>query len=438
MGGGAFRQAVAPGHPTLNTPRMSPTEYALVKDTYTARIKTYFSDASVKVGVLKEAPEKPNYGDVDLFIGLDAQVDFVDLANAVGAAGLILHDDYKCSMAVPRDSSTYHQATTIYRTVHNDENGWPAPPNMTLEEYAQIDIDVIAPGLVDWFVFYSAYGDLNGLLGHIVTHLGFTVTDRGLWLRMSEHDAAKTIERANIADELGKIFLSNGPEQVMHFMGLSVERWCAGFASLDDLYEWLGACRMLHPVAIKLKRDKPHERNREERRNVYRKFFFEWLRQPMPDKELSYERMEQAGEIAVLRQRYLNEALDFFDKRSLYEDRYRTLVMTINNAISSNLLRPIVIKHSGAKAKKVTELMRAFRRFTEFDVHGRPHLRTTPHTDAESQLYRFLSEDAARLEDEKVANDFVRLHWEEAKGLERLRAKKMLGVEEPSHSIGEL
>lgn len=81
----------------------------------------------------------------------------------------------------------------------------------------------------------NRYGDLNGLLGHIVTHLGFTITDRGLWLRMKELDAAKSIERANVADDLGKMFLSSDPGAVMRFLGLSEELWQAGFATLDEL-----------------------------------------------------------------------------------------------------------------------------------------------------------------------------------------------------------
>lgn len=424
MGGGAFKQATAPGNPTLNTPRMSPAEYMLLRDTYLYKIRAYISDPHAKVTTLKEAPEKLTYGDIDLFIGLDKEIDFTDLANAVGATGLICRGPQKCSLGVRKDGASSSQPTIEYQLIHTKGNSSPDSTQVTPEEYAQIDINVVPTDLVDWHMFYSAYGDLNGLLGHIVTHLGFTVTDQGLWLRMKELDAAKTIERANIADNLGKIFLSNEPQEVMRFLGLSVEDSDAGFATLDQLYEWLCACRMIHSVTIKLRRYKAHDRNREQNRDVYRRFFFEWLPERMPDMATSYDKEERSVEIAQLRQKYLDEALDFFDKRPIYEKMHRSAVATVNDAIASNLLRPIIIKHSGAPAKKLGELVRAFRRFVRFDDDGQPYLGLTARTDSESQLPKFLDDDAVRLKDEVAVDEFVRVNWQKAKELERSRAKR--------------
>lgn len=432
MGGAAFRQAVAAGHPTLNTPRMTPDEYGRLKETYLAKIRGYFSERDVKVAVLKEAPEKLSYGDIDLFIGLDKQVDFMHLANTVGATGLIVHsagDVQKCTMGVLTDRTPSQHPTILYQTIDTSMNGSAAhsPTDITPEAYAQIDINVISLELVDWHTFYSAYGDLNGLFGHILTHLGFTVTDRGLWLRMKELDAAKDIERVNVADHLGKLFLSRDPAQVMSFLGLSVEVWNAGFATLDQLYEWLSACRMLHPVAIKLRRDKAHERKREERRDVYRRFFFDWLPERMPEMSRTSEKDEQRVQIAQLRQRYLDEALDFFDKRAIYNEVHRVMVSTVDGAIAANLLRPLITKHSGAKAKKLAELVRAFRRFVEFDEDRRPCVAAVAHTDADSQLPQFLNDEKTGLANATGADEFVQLRWQTLKERERQRAKGRLG-----------
>lgn len=428
MGGGAFRQAAAEGHLTLSTPRMSAAEYDQLKELYLTKIRGYFPDPRVKIAALKEAPEKLDYGDMDLFIGLNKQVDFVELANALGAAGLIIHstgDVQKCTIGVLKDGATSSSPTVQYHTAHsNDNHTSGSPAESTPEEYAQIDIEVIPTDLVEWHVFYSAYGDLNGLLGHIVTNLGFTVTDQGLWLRMKEVDAAKLIERANLTDRQGRILLSKDPKHVMRFMGLSVVRWDTGFATLDELYEWLGECRMLHPVAIKLRRDKAHERNREQKRDVYRKFFFEWLPARTPEMNETFDKIEQAEKIANLRQLYLNRAVDFFDKRATFDEMHRSVCLAVNNAIAANLLRPLIANYSNAKAKKLGELVRAFRRFVEFNEGGLPCVVQTAHADSESQLYRWLDGDTAGFKDVAAVDGFVRIYWWKLKELERLRAKK--------------
>jgi hypothetical protein len=65
---------------------------------------------------------------------------------------------------------------------NNNSRKAEASTTVTDEEYAQIDIEKVKPELLEWHTFYSSYGDMLGLLGHIVTHLGFTVNDRGFWL----------------------------------------------------------------------------------------------------------------------------------------------------------------------------------------------------------------------------------------------------------------
>ena len=427
MGGGAFRNAASPGQPTLNTPRMTPAEYQRLKNIYLAKVQAYFADSHAKVAILREAPEKVDYGDIDLFVGLDEDVEFLRLANEMGARGLIIHSTgavQNCTVGVPKDESSRERPAVLYQTTQsNSSSRSPSPAEVTPEDYAQIDITIIPTDLVDWHTFYSAYGDLNGLLGHIITNLGFTITDRGLWLRMKELDVSKNIERTGLADSEGKLMLSKDPAQVMRFLGLSVDEWDAGFSTLHSFYSWLGACRVLHPVAIKLKRDKAHERIREQKRDVYRRFFFEWLPAHVPEMNETFEKEEQVKTISELRERYLQEAIDFFDKRAIYEMMHKAAVLKIRNAVAENVLRPLVAKHSGAKAKKLPEMMRAFRRFVVFDQNGRPVVAETAHTDAESQLHLFLDDKAEQLRDEIATEEFVKRRWEELKAKERLRAK---------------
>ena len=76
----------------------------------------------------------------------------------------------------------------------------------------------------------------------------------------------------------------------MRFLGLSVQKYEADFQTLAELYEWLGECRLLSAEAIKIKRENAHKRNRERKRTVFSKFFYEWLpnymdMEAIPDKE---------------------------------------------------------------------------------------------------------------------------------------------------------
>ena len=268
MGGGAFAQVFAQGEPTLNVRRLSPKEYEHLKHLYLKKLQDYFPNGYVVS--LVEAPEKVDYGDVDFLVSLAAQADFMDMANHLGAAGVIYHSSVKsrnCTLGVPIDGSASTQTAVVYRPVYQNSYGSSTVRSgapLTIEEYAQIDIELVPPELQDWHLFYSSYGDMLGLLGHIVHNLGFTVSDRGFWLRMKELDYSKTGKHLNVAGSEGIVFLSSDPKQVMRFLGLSVGRYNAGFDTVDELFEWLGACRLLSAEAIKIKRDNAHERTRGE------------------------------------------------------------------------------------------------------------------------------------------------------------------------------
>ena len=424
MGGGAFAHASAEDELTLNTPRMSPDEYRHLKSIYLKRMQDYFPDG--KVACLTEAPEKVDYGDMDIFVAIDERVDFVTMARQLGVAGVICRSSgtvQKCTLGVSKDGSTNSRATVVYDQVHgNDAARAQLSTAITAEEYAQIDVEIVPSELLDWHTFYSSYGDMAGLLGHIVHNLGFTVSDRGLWLRMRELDFSKTVPYVNIADRDGMLLLSSDPKAVIPFLGLSVESYEAGFDTLDKLYEWLGACRLLSAEAIKIKRNNSHERNREQKRTVFSRFFNEWLPERQ-DVNPEQDKQQQTEKLQRLRQQCLDEAVDSFSKRLEYEAMHDTLVFTLNNATAANLLKPLIAQHSGKESKLLNEIVRGFRRYVRFNSEGQPVVLETPHSDAESELHNFLGNDHATLMEPEAVSDWVREHWEEVRVLERQRIK---------------
>lgn len=421
MGGSAFAQASAPGAPTLNTPRMSPEEYERLKCFWTQRLQAYFPDA--KIQGLREAPEKESYGDIDMFVVTEQRVDFVAMAQHLGAKGVIIRSGglvQKCSLAVFRDAYLQSITTIVYKLLDAKD---PQPTGtVTTEEYAQIDIEVLEPQLVEWHVFYSSYSDLAGMLGRIVTNLGFSITDRGLWLRMVELDESKKSQHINIADRDGMVFLSRDPNKVMEFLGISANGFTEGFNTLNEMYEWLAKCRLLFAESVKVKRDKSHDRNREQKRTVFAGFFRGWLPAHM-DMKPEQGADEHARRIKELRQTFLNDALAFFSKSEEYESKHNPVVLAIDNATAAALLKPIIARHSGKKEKSLNEVVRAFRRYVSINEQGEPSILDQSHSDADSQLHQLLGTDKASLKEFGAVDAWVKSNWEQLRTLERKKGK---------------
>lgn len=237
-----------------------------------------------------------------------------------------------------------------------------------------------------------------------------------------ELDISKAIATVSVADRDGMIFLSSDPHAVLNFLGCSTEKYEAGFTTIEGLYEWLGSCRLLSPEAIKIKRNNSHERSREQKRSVYSRFFNEWL----PARKgitASQNETDASGKILPLRAKYLQEAVDFFAVREEYETKEAALLLAINNGLAANLIKPIIAEHSEREGKQLNEIMRAFRRHVTFDEAGQPGMAAEPHSDAESQMHKFLHADGASLKDQKATSEWIRLHWQQLREMERQRGK---------------
>ena len=74
MGGHVFHSAAANGQPTLQTPRMSLEKYNELKQIYIQRLSSYFTNAK-SIETVIEAPEKKDFGDIDILIFDDGPVD---------------------------------------------------------------------------------------------------------------------------------------------------------------------------------------------------------------------------------------------------------------------------------------------------------------------------------------------------------------------------
>ena len=427
MGGGAFAHAIAQDVPTLNTPRMSPEEYARMKAHCLSYLSGYFPGC--KVAALIEAPEKTDYGDIDFIIATDPQVDFTLLADFIGAEGLIFRSAQKCCFGMPKDGSR-PSSTVVYKPISANALAKIDPPiPMSVKEHAQVDIEIVPPELFDWYSFYASYGDMASMLGKIVTFLGFTVSDKGFFLRMSELDETKSNPLVQVADTDGMIRLSSDPAQVIQFLGLSKEKYDGGFLTLEEFFQWLSECKLLSSDIVKLKRNRATDRHREIKRTIYATFFHEWLpkHKGKEDQETMKEGPNEmlSTQLAAKRQYWLEEAVEFFDKRAKFEIMHDALILQVKNAIANQLLKSIVGHQSGKQDKSLNEIMRAFRRWVSYE-DGQLSMLDVPHDDSASELHHLLSDDQSSLVDQEAITQWVKQHWEILRSLERQRMKKQL------------
>ncbi|KAI6832085.1 hypothetical protein KC340_g7347 [Hortaea werneckii] len=490
MGGNAFALASAEGHPRLQTPRMTPEVYHRLKVIYTNRLRSCFTDCT-KIATLTEAPEKSSYGDIDFIISFpkkpaSSAPEWSALANDIGAAGFIWHGPKTASFAVPQDGSMHSKPAMRYH-LQSDNPQDVHGSNKTPETlYAQIDLELVEDELFHWHTFYASYGDMSSLLGHIVRNLGFTCSDRGLWLRLQElDDCKKQPITLNIADKDGMIFLSHDKTQVMRFLTLDAEVYERGFATRQELFEWLGKCRLIDWEAIDIRRDNADEKRREAKRGVFKAFLNEWLpankststisgteandssdkHSPDPEqpKTASMKDAKARTRLRARRSELAQEAVTFFAKREEYACKHEAIVRNVRNAIASNILKDILKQVTGKNDnKKLNEIIRTFKRFVRVHISsaqppeeksqadrivafaGRDEgegktrvvleISEEGHPDTASEVGTLLRErqvtdEEGRAEtkydllDRKAVTSWLAQNWEELKALERQKRK---------------
>ncbi|KAK5733750.1 hypothetical protein LTR17_009454 [Elasticomyces elasticus] len=409
MGGNAFLVSAAQGEPTLNTPRLSPADYSRLKTTCKSALQSFF-DRETLLDTLSEAPEKESYGDIDFLIARDERVDWVALATAVGATGVVCHHQGMCSLAVRKDGSRSERPPVIYKLNPPNKPQKVTPSTtITTEEYAQVDVECVPTDLYAWRTFYSSFGDISSLLGQICRPLGFRTTSTGFWLRMRELDDAKKWAAAgtlqlNIPDKDGLLVLSSDPQQIMSFLKLDVARYEHGFNTLEEIFEWLGGCRMLELDAVTHGSTKSDVRQKG-KRTIYTQFFDEWLPAHRPNTASSDNAVYDPAKRNVVRTQLLNEALMFFNKQDEFEVMHDALVRV---------------------DKGVTEIVRAFKRFVNVDGAMEMTVSETAYRDDERTLWRLvvMGEDKEMMfRDPEAVSEFSKEHWDEIRVLERKRAE---------------
>ena len=427
--------SAAEDHPSLRTPRMVPKTYQTLKQQYIKLLWNLLPD-SRSIATAIEAPEKPDFGDIDIIIISDDDVDWAKVAAEVGAVAWVnrgTDDKPACSLAVHLDGSPSTQPPVKYiLTSGNHPLQLKPSPEVDEKDYAQVDLVKIGSVLEDWTSFYSSYGDLAGMLGRIVTNFGFDITEMGLRLRLQEWDDSSLEEWKHFSprkDE-GKMMLSVDPDEVMKFFGLNVERFRDGFDTKEEIFQWLSECELAcHDCLVRERTVPPTREEKKMDRSMFNEFFKVWLPERLEAKRLASSSPERATKevsrpsVSKLREQYLKAALSRFDKQKDYTTLHQTLLHKRAIATAEDRLRPIIATHSRKQKSALAEMIRSFRRNVEFR-EGEPLILPSQRQDSESMLHTFLDPTGRELKDREAVDKWVKVHFDTVKDVERKRMEE--------------
>lgn len=190
MGGNAFKAIVPHGH----FPRMPPPVYNALKTALIPPLKSVYS----RVVVAREAPEKADYGDLDIVVsGPREGLTHAAVKEALRAA-------HSVPMPGPRISN-FAIAMEAFEDVANacktcaaaGEGPAEFASDVNGSVFFQVDVNVCADDVqLERTVFYSSYGDLGLMLGLLVQTAGLSLGIYGLKVR-----AAALCERPELTSE---------------------------------------------------------------------------------------------------------------------------------------------------------------------------------------------------------------------------------------------
>ncbi|KAF7312354.1 hypothetical protein MIND_00248500 [Mycena indigotica] len=229
MGGKAFSATL----PATSFPRIPPAiYYRHLKPRTTPKIKTLYSIVSTPA----EAPLKASHGDLDLLVCEplnSAEVSPAEVQTLLGARFMVPEPGNRTSSyAVLIEPGEWralgHDAEENAARLAAEAAGQP-------EIYYQVDVHVCADK-AEWerIHFFHGNGDTGMILGLLARNNGLTLGTKGLKARCSTSSN-----------------LSESMDEIMEYMGLSMERCRAGFSTTLEIFEWLGSSSFFNPLTFR-------------------------------------------------------------------------------------------------------------------------------------------------------------------------------------------
>jgi len=283
------------------------------------------------VAVPVEAPEKPDFGDLD-FVVACPKADRGGRTTQDAATPPNAPHDVVQSVIGARFSNCMEGNRTSNFAVPVAEREWDPLGHAQDEEqrrgeaeggeiFYQVDINVCADrGEWERIVFFHGYGDLGMILGLIAKNAGLALGSKGLRLPNPPHPPVE---------------LSESFDEIMEFMGMSMEIWKAGFNTKREAFEWAGTCRFFDPRRFRSSGE--GIRKVKQDRKMYAEFV-EWAMERAASAGEAAEELEMRQEREV---KFKDEAVIYFKRKEALDaqTRQRELRIRVKDVFSGSKVR---------------------------------------------------------------------------------------------------
>ncbi|KAL1303013.1 hypothetical protein AAFC00_003328 [Neodothiora populina] len=471
MGGRAFILPGPNGEPALITPRMSRAIYSTLRD----KCENVICDYYTVVSTLRDAPEKEDFGDID-FLVQDPRTEEANdkIARALNA-NRTLANGFDFTFAIPwpdldhivtEGENEEHTETgrpgirsvsgNVTKASASDHDDLEAPvlsQEGSTTNYAQIDIHVCPANLsLAWNQYLHSYGDLGQIIGYLSYDMGLTSNDRGFFVRIEEQEARNW--------QKSMIFLSRSPEHVMGFLGLDTSKYNEGFDTELEFFEWIREARFARRYQREASRSERDAENAKESRNAKddsgdhkrrlqtRRLFTRFIDGILPTFPLVLIPVREA------RRSFLADALEAFGKEEEYATRIVEVLAANKDEKARVLLADWLSEMTKLSKYKVNEIIRAIRRWATivpvsepdplyttqlgdlgFTANKKLIIRDSTVTaqfrstvtispgDHQLNLGGFLGPDSEGDGLDERAKEWIAVHWQEVRELERARVR---------------
>lgn len=215
----------------------------------------------------------------------------------------------------------------------------------------QVDLITLAPEHFDSNEMYLSYNDLGNFIGRIAQGFGLKYGQEGLWY-----------EHYYKGMNIGRIPVSKDYRSIFNFLGLSHERWEAGFDELEDIFEYIATSPYFNWEMFQLSKLNKINRERNLKRKSYMSFL-EWIDKNVANDNFKYEFKDTYGDnhdayIAMIDE-YFPEANVITEIRRLeYEEAKKLYVKSKFNGGD-------VMRKYGLKGKELGDAMTGFKKVIE-------------------------------------------------------------------------
>ncbi len=144
---------------------------------------------------------------------------------------------------------------------------WVKNGNVLSFEYKEFQIDLIATPEKEFTTseYYFAYNDLGNLMGRLAHSMGLKLGHDGLSYNWR-------VDSYQFKNEV----ISTDWEVICNVLGLSYERYCRGFNTLEDIFQFVVASRFFNKDIYLIQNRNNYARTRDKKRKTYQEFL-KWI-----------------------------------------------------------------------------------------------------------------------------------------------------------------